>query len=56
MMETQLEDYECCPKCGHIGLLHGRAKGCNAVKALLGPGALRCGCKIKRNLSIRNRD
>lgn len=48
----KLDDYETCKYCGHTGLLHGRSKGCIGVTFISGPFAGRCGCKIKRDLSI----
>ena len=50
--QKQLEDYEVCPSCGHIGILHGYSKGCKALTSLGNYLGTQCGCKVKRNSKI----
>jgi len=52
MIMVHLEDYDICPYCGHIGILHGGSKGCRALTRLGNVEGDRCGCKIKRNLKL----
>lgn len=52
MRKYELEDYEMCKHCGHIGLLHGGSRGCRALSSLENFYGTICGCKIKRNLSL----
>lgn len=48
----ELDDYEACIYCGHIGILHEHKYGkCGGVCGHV-ENMSYCGCKVKRDLSL----